>query len=391
MIYTALPTGSFHGWGVCGKYIVKELSNLTEVKLLTEGLSFDNILDEFDFRLLKSKLIPPEEDEAIKNGNTPYIRFPLLQSITGNTLEPMIPNLRGNITVGYTFFEENILPKSSLENGRRYFDMIVTGSSWCEEVLRNYDLNNIRTIIQGIDPTIFNPIRSEKEYFKDLFVIFSGGKFELRKGQDIVIKAFKVLQDKYTDVMLINSWYNFFPASISTMRASPYINFFTNEKDYFIMVNDILAENGIDLNRVITLPPSPNIMMPRIYKNTDIGLFPNRCEGGTNLVLMEYMACGKPVIASFNTGHKDILTDTNSIKLIDTRSVTILNDNIKTAIWDEPSLDETISKLERAYHHRDALSGIGTRAGEDLSKITWERTAKDFYAILEYGNTKKSA
>jgi len=390
MIYTALPTGSFHGWGVCGKYIVKELSNLTEVKLITEELNFDNILDEFDFRLLKSKLIPTQEHEAIKNSIAPYISFPLLQCITGNTLEPMIPNLRGNITVGYTFFEENILPKSSLENGRRYFDLIVTGSSWCEEVLRNYEMKNIRTIIQGIDPTIFNPVRSKKEYFKDLFVIFSGGKFELRKGQDIVIKAFKVLQDKYKDVMLINSWFNFWPASFLTMKASLYITFSTNENDYSVMVNETLAENGIDLNRVITLPPSPNIMMPRIYKNSDIGLFPNRCEGGTNLVLMEYMACGKPVIASFNTGHKDILTDSNSIKLVDMRSVTITHDNIKTAIWDEPSLDETISKLEWAYHHRDALSGIGTRAGEDLSKITWEKTAKDFYAILEYGNTEKS-
>lgn len=390
MIYTALPTGSFHGWGVCGKYIVKELSNLTEVKLITEGLNFDNILDEFDFRLLQSKLIPPFEHENIMKGHTTYINYPLLQCITGKTLEPIIPNLRGNITVGYTFFEENILPNSSLENGRQHFDLIITGSSWCEAVLRNYDLKNLRTIIQGIDPTIFNPFHSAKEYFKDSFVIFSGGKFELRKGQDIVIKAFKILQDKYKDVMLINNWFNFWPASFMTMKASPYIAFSTDNNDYSVMVNETLAENGIDLNRVITLPPSPNIMMPRIYKNSDIGLFPNRCEGGTNLVLMEYMACGKPVIASFNTGHKDILTDNNSIKLVDMKSVTISNDNTTIAVWDEPSLDETISKLEWAYHHRDVLPGIGSQAGEDLSKMTWEKTAKDFYAILGDGNSNKS-
>jgi len=58
MIYTVLPIGSFHGWGVCGKYIVKELLKMTEVKLITEELEFANILDEFDYRLLKSRCCP---------------------------------------------------------------------------------------------------------------------------------------------------------------------------------------------------------------------------------------------------------------------------------------------------------------------------------------------
>ena len=48
MIYAVLPTGSFHGWGVCGKYIVKELSRVDEVRLVTEGFNFANIQDEFD-------------------------------------------------------------------------------------------------------------------------------------------------------------------------------------------------------------------------------------------------------------------------------------------------------------------------------------------------------
>lgn len=382
MIYTVLPTGSFHGWGVCGKYIVKELSKITEVKLITEGFTFDNILDEFDFRLLKSKVISDQEYELIKKGGTPFIHFPVLQCITGNSLLPMIPNLKGTITVGYTFFEDNVLSQSSIENGRRYFDTIVTGSTWCEEILRSYGLENIKTVIQGIDPTIFNPVYPQKEYFQDLFVIFSGGKFELRKGQDIVIRAFKVLQDRHKDVMLINSWFNFWPASLGTMRASPYIKFTSPSNDYITMINQILSENGIDLNKVITLPPYPNIMMSRIYKNTDIGLFPNRCEGGTNLVLMEYMACAKPVIASFNSGHKDILTDKNSIQLVEMKSITFTHDNINTAVWDDPDLDETIAKLEWVYNNRDSLQPIGAQAGEDLSTLTWGKTAQCFHNIL---------
>ena len=383
MIYTVLPVGSYHGWGVCGKYLVKELSKLTEVKLITDDLDFNKLGDEFDYRLLRSKLLPDNEYEIIKNSPYMRIEFPLLQCITGNSLEPMMPNLRGVRNVGYTFFEDNILPQASLENGRRFFELIITGSSWCEEVLRNHGLQNVRTIIQGIDPTIFNPYYSEKEYFRDLFVIFSGGKFELRKGQDIVIRAFKVLQDKYKDVMLINSWFNFWPASIKTMETSPHIKVSLTSGDYLTTINQILYENGIDIDRVITLPLYPNIMMGRIYRNTDIGLFPNRCEGGTNLVLMEYMACSKPVIASYNSGHKDILTDKNSIKLVDMKPISIKDNNVCRAVWEEPGLDETIAKLEWAYNNRDSLKEIGKQAGDYLSNMTWEKTACSFLEALE--------
>lgn len=382
MIYTVLPAGSFHGWGVCGKYLVKELSKITEVKLLAEDVTFENVGDIFDFRLLKSKLMSELEFAAIKNSPLSHSLFPVLQCITGNTLQPMMPNLRGTKNVGYTFFEDNILSGSSLENGRRYFDCIVTGSTWCEEILRSYGLEDVRTIIQGIDPTIFNPLYPDKEYFRDKFVVFSGGKFELRKGQDIVIKAFKVLQDRYKDVLLVNSWFNFWPGSFNTMRASPHIKFSATSRDYAGMINHLLHENGIDINRVITLPIYPNVMMARIYKNTDIGIFPNRCEGGTNLVLMEYMACSKPVIASFNSGHRDVLTDRNSIRLLAMSQISVSNDNVTTAVWEEPDPDETIAKLDWAYNHRDSLRSIGKEAGNDLGRMTWEKTARCFFEVI---------
>ncbi len=42
-------------------------------------------------------------------------------------------------------------------------------------------------------------------------MVFSGGKFELRKGQDVVIRAYRVLQDRHPDVMLVNAWFNPWP------------------------------------------------------------------------------------------------------------------------------------------------------------------------------------
>jgi glycosyltransferase involved in cell wall biosynthesis len=390
VIYAVLPTGSFHGWGVCGKYIVKELSRLDEVRLLTEDLEFQNIQDEFDFRLLKHVLASEKEAQAIRRGAVQHLSSPLLQNIVDKTLRPAIPGLYGTKTVGYTFFEENILAPEFIENGRRCYDLVVAGSTWCEEVLRQHGLTNVSTIIQGVDPTIFNATHAQKEYMQDEFVIFSGGKFELRKGQDLVLKAFKILHDRYRDVLLITSWYNHWAASMQTMCASPHIRFTPESGEYQALMQRTLVDNGIDPARVMTLPPYPNIMMTRIYRNTDIGLFPNRCEGGTNLVMMEYMACGKAVLASYNTGHKDVLTPENSVTLKRMRQLTISANGHALAIWEEPDLEEVVEKLDWAYHHRADLKAIGSRAAQDMAGLTWTKTARMFHEVLSEGIMKKA-
>ena len=47
--------------------------------------------------------------------------------------------------------------------------------------------------------------------------------------------------------------------------------------------------------------------MPKYLISSDTALFPNRCESGTNLVAMEAMAAGIPVILSNNSGHLDLI------------------------------------------------------------------------------------
>jgi glycosyltransferase involved in cell wall biosynthesis len=315
MIYLILPRGNNFGWGVCGKYLVKEISDITDVKYITESFSVDDIGDEYEFHFLKSKLLSDADAKEINSDVNRRVGGPVLQAIGNHALIPWGPEIKGSFKAGYTFFEENILQQEYIQNGKDNFDVVITGSKWCEDVLRNHGLDNVTTVIQGVDRQIFNPCHSEKEIFKDNFVIFSGGKFEIRKGQDIVIRAYKVLQDRHKDVMLVNAWFNMWGDSMNTMAASPYIKYEVKTKDYATAMNRILHDNGLDNGRIVTLLPRSNALMAKIYKNTDIGLFPNRCEGGTNLVLMEYMACGKPVIASYNSGHRDVINKDNSIMI----------------------------------------------------------------------------
>jgi glycosyltransferase involved in cell wall biosynthesis len=110
--------------------------------------------------------------------------------------------------------------------------------------------------------------------------------------------------------------------------------------------------------------------------------FANRCEGGTNLVLMEYMACGKPVIATFSSGHKDIVNPANAILIKKMKPLNITSKGALQAVWDDPDLEETVAHLEAAYQNRDTLKLIGEQAGADLAQLTWKKTGVEFYHLL---------
>lgn len=371
-----MPIGMNHGWGICGRYLTRELARYCDVELMTGNFSMDDVMDEEEFNHLSS--LRKDKHQALKDSEK--LEYPVLQAIRGLDMDPWHQTIQSPFRIGYTFFEKDSIQPEAIKRAKGYFDMIIAGSSWCERILNKHGFKKTKTIIQGIDPSLFHANNNEKTLYQDQFVIFSGGKLELRKGQDLMIRAFKIMQDKYSDVMLVNLWYNQWSSSMEPMALSPYIRFEMPKGDPLASINRLLVLNGIDPRRVITLSPKSNHEMAAIYKNTDLGVFPNRCEGGTNLVLMEYMACGKPVIASYSSGHRDILSDHNSIPVKTLHPFVVRDqDNRVLYNWDEPNLDEIVSALEWAYWHRAELKAIGRTAGQDLSKLTWSRSAKKFY------------
>ena len=351
-LYVGLVAGKNYGWGVCSGYLIRELSRLTDCRVLNEA------------------------DRSAQDEN---LEGKLFQALTGVDFFPMFEKARGRQNYGYTFFE-NELTRHSLENAKRY-DLILGGSSWCRDRMLERGITHCGVLIQGIDPELFFPVEEEKE--PERFVIFSGGKFELRKGQDLVLKAFKALQDKYPDMWLVNCWYNLWPESTRLMSHSSHIRFEAHSGSWQEKMQHTYALNGLDSSRIVTCDLMPAELQRELYRNTDIGVFPNRCEGGTNLVLMEYMACGKPVIASCTSGHQDIISEGNALLLKDFKDYHIAGpDRQLVARWQEPSLDELIARIEWAYHHRGEIRRLGRNAGEDLKRFTWEACARRLLSHL---------
>ncbi|KAA3662340.1 MAG: glycosyltransferase family 1 protein [Calditrichaeota bacterium] len=376
MLNIVMPNGASFGWGICGKMIASEIKKQLPIQFYTSKFSQQSIQDEFIYHHLKTCVHPIE--------NAPFSgkERPALQAIADHEMNAWGPDFSSGFRMGYTFFENNCLSNTAIQNAQK-FDCIATGSTWCSDVLQSFGIKNTFPVLQGIDTQVFHPANNLKRHFQDKFVIFSGGKFEFRKAQDIVIAVVKRLMEKYDDVLFVNSWYNLWPQTMQSIAHSPHIKTVNKQGTFTEIINAILAVNGIDLNRVITLPLLPNAQMASIYKNTDIGLFPNRCEGGTNLVLMEYLACGKATIVSNFSGHCDIVTEKNSLRITNAHEVQLKNNGVTTAIWQEPDIDETYALLEQAYINREKLQTFGSTAGRDLQQYTWENTAINFIRIFE--------
>lgn len=349
--YAGQPGNNTSGWGVCNQYLLSELSQMEQViPMRTYGAEWnDPALDGFLF--------------------TP---------LADNHLEPILP-ARGVRNYGYVFFDLELSDRAQANAAR--LTTVFAGSTWCLERLREKGIDNTALLIQGVDSNCFH-VR-EDDLTQEAFVIFSGGKFEMRKGQDLVLRAVQVMQQRYKDVLLVNSWVNQWPESMATLAASRHARIEWRGGSWEDRMRHIYIINGLDPARVVTLPLLAQEDMAGLYRQTHVGLFPNRCEGGTNLVLMEYMACGKPVIASHTSGHRDVITSENALLLKDLKPF-IVSDQSGRAIarWEEPSFDEIIAQLEYAYRNRAEIRRMGTKGADDMKQFTWRRAAQTVVSAM---------
>lgn len=384
MIHACLPMTGTSGWAVCGRYVALELSRLTDLNLFSEAVGAEEGMDELMLDTLKALRDP--RAGALAGGLPIHVDGPVLQALPDSfSFQPLYPQVRGTYRVGYAFFEHNVFRPGVLDVLRDGYEVLATGSTWCSDVLRSQGVRRLATVLQGVDPRLFNPHQHDKTFFRDRFVVFSGGKFELRKGQDLVIRAFKVLQDRHAEVLLVAAWDNPWLPSLITMADSPYLELRPAD-DCLAMIRATMAHHGVDLAKVKLLRRCPNALAAQYYKNSDVGLFPNRCEGGTNLVLMEYLACGKPAIVSYSSGHRDIVDEGNALLLRKLRRMEVHDaEGVPFAQWDDPDLEEIIESLEWAYQNRAAMAALGDQAGQDLARCTWKETAAAFLDLLRAG------
>ncbi|MDJ0839294.1 MAG: glycosyltransferase family 4 protein [Acidobacteriota bacterium] len=375
----------FFGAGVAGKGFALNLEPLTDVRLEVSPAALSELETSEDAerrRLyeLARKPVLPQYPSLVRGGlmNRRWIYpddWPLRTSDKPGH----------GLTVGHIFFEfDQLLPEElAWMDG---IDLLTTGSQWTTDIAQAHGLKRVATLYQGVDRNLFkpNPFWERPARFDDRFVVFSGGKIEHRKGTDLVIAAFARFIETHPDALLLINAYNPWPISQMGLAESPHIHF-DPVADYPADMKDLLLQNQIPRENFLVIPPVSRAEIAGSIWNSDCGLFPIRCEGGTNHFLMETMACGKPVIATHTSGLTEIIRpEHNAIGLEARHPVTpaFQVPEPERGIWHEPDVDEIVAALERLYTDRELGKKLGTQAAADLDFFSWPNRAQALLNLI---------
>lgn len=354
-----------YGWGIYGFNLLMygQMSNAFQIMPIKSS-DFLYPPDPLAHKFISERLSQLDTSAELKSHD-------IFLTGLGNSSQINIENKCRNI--GVIFNEVNPLPQDVIKN-LKSFEFIVCGSTWNSLVLENAGIKT-QTVIQGIDLELFR--RAPKRHLKDKFVIFSGGKLEYRKGQDLVIKAFSIFAKKHQDVVLVTAWRSTWEQRLAqTVNQSNVCEPLVPSDDMERSINEWINRNGINNDQVICLGPTPNRLMPEVFREIDLAVFPNRCEAGTNLVAMEALAYGIPCLISKNTGHLDLIKGQNCIPLLDQKPI----DAEDTGGWGESSVEEMVALMEECYQGNIKIDP--SMARESMADHSWEKAINSMLALF---------
>jgi len=147
----------------------------------------------------------------------------------------------------------------------------------------------------GVDTSIFNNSQKVVRNFSKC-VFLNCGKWEKRKGHDLLLEMFRKAFPTELDVEL---W---------MMPSNPFLE----QRPDLVKLKDEWERYYKSDSRVRIIDRvSTHQEVAEIMRATDCGIFPSRAEGW-NLELLEMMALGKNVIATNYSAHTEFCNDQNS-------------------------------------------------------------------------------
>lgn len=245
-------------------------------------------------------------------------------------------------------------------------DHIFVCSDWAKKVIQNNVpslSNNISVIPLGVDPSIFNESTVNVDNSKPT-IFFNCGKWEIRKGHDILVDIFNKAFDINDNVEL---W---------LMCENPFLS--EEETKYWHKLY-----YGSKLGSKIKIFPRLNTQKEvyKIMEQVDCGIFASRAEGW-NLEALELMSCGKHVIITDYSAHSEFCNSNNSL-LVSISKTEIAKDGkwfFGQGNWASIGKNQIEQFVNYARKiHNDKSNGLlkTNIAGIETGKIfTWNNTAQ---------------
>ena len=272
-----------------------------------------------------------------------------------------------NLHCGFPIFELNRFVKAEVHH-MRCMDRLLVCSHWAQGILLEHGLSQdqIRVVPLGVDTTVFSPETEtvSSNEMKDT-IFCSVGKFEKRKGQDILIEAFNLAFEPGDSVQLIVHGWN---AMLDQAANQAWAERFKTSK----MGGAITVTAG---------PLTSQAEVAGLMRLADCGVFPARAEGW-NLELLEMMALGKAVIATHYSGHTEFVRPDNC-RLIPVGDLELAEDGMafrsqgNWAKLGREQVDSLVGHLREVHHQKQSGQLRRNEAGIAMAqKLSWDNTAQ---------------
>ena len=304
----------------------------------------------------------------------------MLQGLSNNFEEPAAIDGGSVRKVGLAIFEDPVLDAKAVER-LRGFDHLIVPSAWCKDVLAGVGLES-RVIHQGFDGTVWHP--APRRRTDDRFTVFCGGKLEYRKGQDILIEAWKrfLKTPEGKDALLVTQWVNQWPQTMEGVWAKGYVRGVPNQTIHGWDLVGWTAANGVPDGSHLDLGMVSNADAANAIRECDAAVFPSRAEGATNMVLTECMAVGLPCVVAQNTGQRDVPRGT--IYPLERQNPVVGPCRLYRGFtgWGESDPDEIVQQLQVIRNGPVLAHQIGRAAAEAMQAWTWPATVGQWREAL---------
>lgn len=333
------------GYGVAGLNIVKAMSELETVALWVVGNP--EVTTQQDADIIR---------KALGEAAIPKFDDPCLRIWHQHDMSQFVGK---GMHIGFPFFElDKFREQEKLH--LNHLDRLFVSSQWAKDVAKEQLFlkeTDIRVAPLGVDSEVFKPV-DLKEEEKTIFL--NCGKWEIRKGHDILVNMFSKAFEIDDDVEL---W---------MMTNNPFLTEKEDSEWKKMYLNSKLGDKIKFIDRQTTHEEVYNIMC-----KTTCGVFPSRAEGW-NLELLEMMSCGKQVIATNYSAHTEFCDNDNAM-LVEIGELEPAYDGKwfhgKCGSWAKITNTEQdiIIDMLRAVHANHRFNKEGVETGKQFS---WRNTAK---------------
>jgi glycosyltransferase involved in cell wall biosynthesis len=257
-----------------------------------------------------------------------------------------------------------------------WLDNWMVASEWAKDVLvsqlkdirgEDYVKEHTHVIPLGVDRSIFREGISNKTET----VFLNVGKWEVRKGHDVIVEAFNQAFNQDDNVQLL------------MLCDNPFYSEEENFKWERLYRTSKLGDK-------ITIVPRQQMQQDvyNIMLQSDCGVFPARAEGW-NLDLLEMMSCGKSVIATNYSAHTEFCNEENCM-LVETTEMEDADDGKwfrgqgQWAALKEEQISQ-IADYMREVHEKKKKDELNiNQAGVDTAKkFSWKNSAQKVIEAIE--------